>query len=111
MLSSMLSDEDQATQQFAIQLRAIAQAGDVLVIISSHPNSPTALRTIEAALSKDMLVVALTGSDGGEIAGLVGPNDVVIRVPSDIPIRINEVHQLVTHSICDAIEKTLFPGM
>ncbi|MER2491565.1 D-sedoheptulose-7-phosphate isomerase [Catenovulum sediminis] len=111
MLASLLSDENQATQQFATQLRAVAQAGDVLVIISATPNSATSLRTIEAALSKDMLVVALTGGDGGEIAGLLGPNDVEIRVPSDKPIRINEVHQLVAHSICDAIEKTLFPGM
>ncbi len=111
VLMSMLSDEEQATQQFSTQLRAIAQAGDVLVIASAHPNSQTSMRTIEAALSKDMLVVALTGSDGGEISGLLGPNDVEIRVPSDKAIRINEVHQLVAHSICDAIEQTLFPGM
>ena len=111
VLMSMLSDDEQATQQFSTQLRAIAQAGDVLVIASAHPNSPTSLRTIEAALSKDMLVVALTGGDGGEVSGLLGPNDVEIRVPSDKAIRINEVHQLVAHSICDAIEQTLFPGM
>lgn len=111
MATSLLSDDNQAYQQFAGQLRAIAQSGDVLVVVSSNLNSPVCLRAIEAALSKDMLVIALTGADGGEIAGLLGPNDVEIRVPSDSPVRTHEVHQLVVHSIVDAIEKTLFPGM
>lgn len=111
LISSLLSDNQQTSQLYAQQLKAIADTGDVLVCVAGLGHSTTLLRTIEAALSKDMFVVALTGGDGGEVAGLLGPNDVDIRVPSDSKLRILEVHQLVIHSIVDAIERTLFPGM
>ncbi|WP_017443756.1 D-sedoheptulose-7-phosphate isomerase [Gayadomonas joobiniege] len=109
--SSLLCEGAQSDHLFALPLKAIAQPGDVLVCIAGMGHSASMLRTIEAGLSKDMLVVALTGGDGGEVAGLLGPNDVDIRIPSESALRTLEVHQLVVHSIVDAIEKTLFPGM
>lgn len=110
MLVSALSNEDSAQHLYSSQLKALAQEGDVLVVTATDMSSPLILRTMEAALSKDMLIVAFTGGDGGEVAGLLGPNDIEIRIPSDNPIRIAEVQQLVVHAICNAIEQTLFPS-
>ena len=68
------------------------------------------LKAMEAALNRDMLIVALTGKDGGDMAGLVGPKDVEIRVPSNSTARIQEVHLLVIHCLCDLIDTQLFGG-
>ena len=64
---------------------------------------------MQAALTRDMTIVALTGNDGGEMAGFMGENDVEIRVPSARTARIQEVHLLVIHSLCESIDNALFP--
>lgn len=94
---------------FTKQIKAIAQTGDVLLAISTSGNSLNVIKAIEAALSKDMTIVALTGMDGGAIAGLLGSNDVEIRVPSQRPSRIKEVHLLSIHCLIDYIDQSLFP--
>lgn len=94
---------------FAKQLRALGNSGDVLLAISTSGNSRNVIKAIEVAVSKDIPIIALTGKDGGDIAGLLGENDVEIRVPSDRTSRIQEVHLLVIHSLCDIIDTTLFP--
>ncbi|MCO7224007.1 phosphoheptose isomerase [Pleionea sp. CnH1-48] len=93
---------------FAKQVRALGQAGDILLAFSTSGNSRNVIKAMEAALSRDMLIVAVTGKDGGEMAGLVGPNDVEIRVPSNSTARIQEVHLLVIHCLCDYIDNSLF---
>lgn len=93
---------------FSKQVRALGQAGDILLAISTSGNSRNIIQAMEAALAKDMLIVALTGKDGGEMAGLVGPNDVEIRVPSNSTARIQEVHLVIIHSLCDLIDRQLF---
>ena len=67
---------------------------------------------MEAALNRDMVIVALTGRDGGSMAGLLGPNDVEVRVPSNSTARIQAVHLLVIHCLCAYIDRHLFgtPG-
>lgn len=95
---------------FEKQIRALGQPGDILLAVSTSGNSRNVIKAMEAALSRDMMIVALTGKDGGEMAGFVGPNDVEIRVPSTRTARIQEVHLLVIHCLCDAIDTTLFPG-
>ena len=72
-------------------------------------NSRNVIKAIETAVSKDIPIIALTGKDGGDIAGLLGENDVEIRVPSSRTARIQEVHLLVIHCLCDIIDTTLFP--
>ncbi|MBO1256359.1 phosphoheptose isomerase [Alteromonas sp. 5E99-2] len=94
---------------FSKQIRALGQAGDVLLAISTSGNSRNVINAMEAALSRDMTIVALTGKDGGEMAGFLSENDVEIRVPSNRTARIQEVHLLVIHNLCESIDDSLFP--
>lgn len=94
---------------FAKQVRALGQSGDILLAISTSGNSRNVINAMEAALSRDMTIVALTGKDGGEMAGLLGEQDVEIRVPSNRTARIQEVHLLVIHNLCECIDDALFP--
>jgi DnaA initiator-associating protein len=94
---------------FSKQVRALGQAGDILLVISTSGNSRNVINAMEAALSRDMTIVALTGKDGGEMAGLLGTNDVEIRIPSSRNARIQEVHLLVIHTLCEGIDDCLFP--
>jgi DnaA initiator-associating protein len=94
---------------FSKQVRALGNQGDVLLAISTSGNSRNVIKAIEAAVARDMPIIALTGQDGGNIAGLLGDNDVEIRVPSPRTARIQEVHLVVIHCLCDIIDTTLFP--
>jgi DnaA initiator-associating protein len=94
---------------FSKQVKALGQSGDILLAISTSGNSPNVINAMQAALTRDMTIVALTGKDGGEMAGLIGMNDVEIRVPSGRSARIQEVHLLVIHNLCGCIDNALFP--
>ncbi len=89
---------------FSKQIRALGQPDDVLLAISTSGNSPNVMEAIQAAHDRQMDVVALTGKKGGKIAALLGPNDVHICVPADRTARIQEVHLLCLHCMCDAID-------
>lgn len=93
---------------FSKQIRALGQAGDVLLAISTSGNSANVIQAIQAAHDRDMTVVALTGRDGGGMASLLLPEDVEIRVPSQVTARIQEVHLLAIHCLCDLIDSQLF---
>ena len=93
---------------FSKQIRALGNAGDVLLAISTSGNSANVVQAIQAAHERDMIVVALTGKDGGHMASLITPDDVEIRVPAFVTARIQEVHLLVIHCLCDLIDCTLF---
>ncbi len=95
-------------QVYAKQVNALGNAGDILVVISPEGNEPNIISAIEAALNRDLLIVALSGKDGGSIAGLVSSNDVEVRVPSNNTSRIHEVHMLIIHTLCDYIDSSLF---
>ena len=94
---------------FSKQILALGQPGDILLAISTSGNSQNVIKAMEAALSRDMTIVALTGKDGGSMAGLLGIHDVEIRVPSNVTARVQEVHLLAIHCLCDNIDRTLFP--
>lgn len=94
---------------FSKQVKALGQEGDILLAISTSGNSANVINAMQAALAKDMTIVALTGKDGGEMAGFLGEKDVEIRVPSTRTARIQEVHLLVIHNLCECIDNTLFP--
>ncbi len=79
---------------YAKQVRALGHAGDVLLAISTRGNSRDIVKAVEAAVTRDMTIVALTGYDGGELAGLLGQQDVEIRIPSHRSARIQEMHML-----------------
>jgi D-sedoheptulose 7-phosphate isomerase len=93
---------------FTKQVQAFGQAGDVLLALSTSGNSANVLAAIEAALERDMRVVALTGKGGGAIGRTLTEADVHICVPHDRTARIQEVHLLTIHCLCDGIDVALF---
>ncbi len=93
---------------FSKQIRALGQPGDILLAISTSGNSANVVQAIHAAHDRNMHVVALTGRDGGAMAPLLQPDDVEIRVPSSVTARIQEVHLVAIHCLCDLIDRQLF---
>ncbi len=92
---------------FAKQVRALGHPEDVLLAISTSGNSENVARAIHAAHERGLRVVALTGRDGGAIAGTLADGDIEIRVPAERTCRIQEVHLLVIHCLCDLIDAEL----
>jgi len=95
---------------FSKQVQAFGQAGDVLLAISTSGNSANVMAAIEAALEREMRVVALTGKTGGAIGKMLTDADVHICVPHERTARIQEVHLVTIHCICDGIDVALFGG-
>ena len=95
---------------FTKQVQAFGQAGDILLAISTSGNSANVLAAAEAALEREMRIVALTGKDGGQLAKLLTDADVHINVPHSRTARIQEVHLVAIHCICDGIDVALFGG-
>ncbi len=94
-------------QIFSKQVRALGRKGDVLLAISTSGNSPNIIDAIHAAHERNVHVVALTGRNGGKIGELMTGQDVHICVVSDSTARIQEVHLLTLHCLCDAIDCSL----
>ncbi|KOR30287.1 DnaA initiator-associating protein DiaA [Achromatium sp. WMS2] len=92
-------------QVFARQIQALGNNGDVLFAISTSGNSPNIIAAVRSAHAKNMGVVALTGRDGGKLVSILNAGDVEIRVPADSTARIQEVHLLVIHCLCDLIDR------
>jgi D-sedoheptulose 7-phosphate isomerase len=95
------------SEVFAKQVRALGQPADVLLAISTSGSSENVVRAIRAAHERGLRVVALTGRDGGAIGAMMGAGDIEMRVPSDRTCRIQEVHLLVIHCLCDLIDAEL----
>ena len=93
---------------FSKQVQAFGQAGDILLAISTSGNSANVLAAVEAALELEMRIVALTGKDGGKLAQMLTDADVHINVPHSRTARIQEVHLVAIHSICDGLDVALF---
>ena len=102
-----IANDYQFADIFSKQIRALGQPGDVLLAISTSGESHNIVHAVDAAHDRDMLVVALTGREGGQIADLIQETDVEIRVPSWSTARIQEVHLMIIHSICDLIDRRL----
>lgn len=92
---------------FSKQIRALGNAQDMLLAISTSGNSENVCRGMSAAHERGMSVVALTGRDGGRVAGLCDDGDVEIRVPALRTARIQEVHLVIIHCLCDLIDTAL----
>jgi D-sedoheptulose 7-phosphate isomerase len=95
-------------QIFSKQVAALGNPSDCLLAISTSGNSANVVAAIQAAHKKEMMVVALTGKDGGSIGRALKSNDIEIRVPDERTARIQEVHLVVIHSLCDVIDQALF---
>ncbi len=106
IITAIANDYD-FTVIFSKQVRALGAAGDVLLAISTSGNSANIIAAIEAAHARDMTVVALTGKGGGKIGTLLRETDVHICVPHERTARIQEVHLLTLHCICDGVDTQL----
>jgi D-sedoheptulose 7-phosphate isomerase len=95
---------------FSKQVQAFGQAGDILLAISTSGNSANVMAAIEAALEREMRVIAMTGKGGGAIGKMLTDADVHICVPADRTARIQEVHLVTIHALCDGIDVALFGG-
>ena len=92
---------------FSKQVRALGRRGDVLLAISTSGNSPNVLEAMDAAHAAGVRVVALTGKDGGKMAARLAADDINICVPANRTARIQEVHLLTLHCLCDGIDTLL----
>jgi len=106
ILTAIANDYD-FNRIFSKQVRALGQAGDVLLALSTSGNSGNILAAIEAAHEREMVVVGLSGRGGGKMAHALRDTDVHICVPHDRTARIQEVHILALHCICDAVDAQL----
>jgi D-sedoheptulose 7-phosphate isomerase len=92
---------------FSRQVRALGQPGDVLLAISTSGNSGNVLAAVDAAHEREMVVIGLTGRGGGKMTHALKDTDVHICVPHDRTARVQEVHLLTLHCICDAVDAQL----
>lgn len=95
---------------FSKQISALGQAGDILLAISTSGDSHNILESIKAAHARQMFVIALTGCNGGQVRMLLNEYDVEICVPANSTARIQEIHLLIIHCLCDLIDQGLFAG-
>ena len=102
-LTSIANDYD-FEQVFSKQVRALGHKNDLLLAISTSGNSKNVLAAMHAAHENGMSVIALTGRNGGTMAEALGPSDIQICVPAQNTARIQEVHLLTLHCLCDAID-------
>ena len=106
ILTAIGNDYD-FSQVFAKQVRALGQPGDVLVAFSTSGNSGNVLAAVQAAHQREMVVIALTGKGGGQMGKNLHETDVHICVPHDVTARIQEVHLLSLHCLCDGVDNQL----
>ncbi len=106
-LFDAFGDEADAPSILAKQVQALGAPGDVLLALSVSGNAASIVKAIEAAHAKEMTVIALGGGDGGKVAELLLETDVHICVPHERGSRVQEVHQLALHCLCDAVDLQL----
>lgn len=106
-LTSIANDYDYS-EIFGRQVRALGQPGDVLFVITTSGNSTNIIKALHAGHEKSMTCIALSGRNGGEAAQVMLEGDVNILAPGDSTARIQEVHGLVIHCICDLIDWEIF---
>lgn len=102
-----IANDTQFEQVFSKQVQALGQENDVLFVMSIGGNSPNILNAIKAAHDRGMLVIALTGGDGGDLMELLHPGDIHIGVPHEGAARVQEIYLLILHALCDAIDSLL----
>jgi D-sedoheptulose 7-phosphate isomerase len=92
---------------FSKQVEALGQAGDVLLAISTSGNSNNVMEAIKAAQAKGMVVIALTGRDGGAMGKMLRPQDFHLNVAHPRTMRVQEVHLLVVHCLCEVVDNVI----
>ena len=94
---------------FAKQIRALAQPGDILLAITTSGQSANIIQAVHAAHDRGTQIIALSGKSGGKLAEILSPKtDIEIRVPAQVTARIQEIHLLIIHCLCELIDEQLF---
>ncbi len=106
VLTSIANDYQYA-DVFSRQIRALGHADDTLLAISTSGSSHNVIHAIDAAHDRNIRVIALTGKNGGQVAEILQDSDMELRVPADSTARIQEVHLMIIHSLCDLIDHKL----
>ena len=102
-----IANDYQYADIFSKQIRALGQPGDILLAFSTSGESHNIIHAIDAAHDRSMAIIALTGREGGQVADLMQEGDIEIRVPSWSTARIQEVHIMIIHSLCDLVDRQL----
>ena len=93
---------------FARQVEALGSSGDVLLAISTSGNSKNVVEAMKAAQARDLVVIALTGRDGGAMANLLRPRDFHLNVAHPRTMRVQEIHLLVIHCLCEVVDNVIY---
>ena len=102
-----IANDYQFAEIYSKQIRALGQPGDILLAISTSGDSHNIVHAVDAAHDRNMSIIALTGREGGQVADLMRDTDIELRVPSWSTARIQEVHIMIIHSLCDLIDRQL----
>ncbi len=102
-----IANDYQYAEVYSKQIRALGQPGDILLALSTSGESHNIIHAIDAAHDRNMIVIALTGREGGQVADLMHEADIEIRVPTWSTARIQEVHIMIIHCICDLVDVQL----
>lgn len=105
-----IANDSSYEQVFARQVHALGRSGDILLAFSTSGNSPNVVAAVAAAQDRGLRIIALSGRDGGQIAPMLRTGDIEIRAPADSTARIQEIHLVVIHALCDLIDRQLFGG-
>lgn len=105
-----IANDYQYNEIFSKQIKGLGQPQDTLMVISTSGNSENIINAVYAAHSKGMNIIALTGRDGGELTRVLKESDIELRVPATNTARIQEVHILIIHCLCELIDQLLFFG-
>jgi D-sedoheptulose 7-phosphate isomerase len=103
-----ISNDDDFRKIFSRQIKAIGQPNDVLVAFTTSGDSVNIIEAIKAAQSRNLVILVLSGKDGGVLPQILGEDDLELRVPSSSTPRIQEIHLLITHCFCELIDNHLF---
>lgn len=108
LISTIANHYNQINEVYAKQIQALANQGDILIVLSSDGNDKSIIRAVQEAVINDLNIIALTGCDGGVIVGLLGQNDIEIRIPSYKERTTSEMQLMVLNCLCQLIENMLF---
>jgi D-sedoheptulose 7-phosphate isomerase len=109
-LTALANDYD-FDRVFSKQVEVLGAPGDVLLAISTSGNSRNVIEAIKAAQAKDMVVIALTGRDGGAMGRMLRPQDFHLNVAHPRTMRVQEIHLLVVHSLCEVVDNVIHGEM
>ena len=109
-VNSAISNDHNYNEIYAKQIRALGNAGDILVVFAGSGNSSILVQAISAARDKNMQIIVLSGQNSADIAAVLDAHDIELRVPSESIARVHEVHLLCTFCLCDLIDRQLFGG-